>query len=89
MSTDTLPSWMQRARMAEVDPARVETIRAAVAAAWPRYEVSLQVARLVDTTATAVLVLRQHGAAVLTTTVHGYDVEDALAILASWAQVTT
>lgn len=83
-----MPSWMQRARSVEVDPSRVETIRAAVAAAWPRYEVSLQVVRLVDTTATAVLVLRQHGAAVLTTIVHGYDVEDALATLASWAQVS-
>jgi len=44
--------------------------------------------RLVDTTATAVLVLRQHGAAALTTTVHGYDAESALDTLASWAQVT-
>jgi len=79
---------MERARTLNADPARVETTRAAVAAAWPRYEVSLDVVRLVDTTATAVLVLRQHGAAVLTTTVHGYDVEDALATLASWAQVT-
>jgi ABC-type transporter Mla MlaB component len=80
---------MVRARSVEVDRTRVETIRAAVAAAWPRYEVSLDVVRLVDTTATAVLVLRQHGAAVLTTTVHGYDVEDALRTLASWAQVPT
>jgi hypothetical protein len=78
---------MERARTLNADPARVEAIRAAVAAAWPRYEVSLNVVRLVDTTATAVLVLRQHGAAVLTTTVHGYDVEDALRTLASWAQV--
>lgn len=89
MSTDALPRWMERARAAEVDPARVEAIRAAVATAWPRYEVSLQVVRLVDATATAVLVLSQHGAAALTTTVHGYDVEDALATLASWAQVST
>lgn len=89
MTADALPSWMVRARSVEVDRTRVETIRAAVAAAWPRYEVSLDVVRLVDTTATAVLVLRQHGAAVLTTTVHGYDVEDALRTLASWAQVPT
>jgi len=87
VSTDALPRWMERARSVEVDPARVETIRAAVAAAWPRYGVSLNVVRLVDTTATAVLVLRQNGAAVLTTTVHGYDVEDALATLSAWAQV--
>lgn len=89
MSAEALPRWMERARTLNADPARVEAIRAAVAAAWPRYEVSLNVVRLVDTTATTVLVLRQHGAAVLTTTVHGYDVEDALATLASWAQVTT
>jgi hypothetical protein len=89
VTADALPSWMVRARSVEVDRTRVETIRAAVAAAWPRYEVSLDVVRLVDTTATAVLVLRQHGAAVLTTTVHGYDVEDALRTLASWAQVPT
>ena len=88
MKDDALPQWMQRARSLEVDRARVETIRAAVAAAWPRYEVSLDVVRLVDTTATAVLVLRQHGAAAVTTTAHGYDVEDALRTLASWAQVT-
>jgi len=79
---------MERARTLNADPTRVETIRAAVAAAWPRYEVSLDVVRLVDTTATAVLVLRQHGAAALTTTVHGYDAESALDTLASWAQVT-
>jgi len=79
---------MERARTLNADPARVETIRAAVAAAWPRYEVSLNVVRLVDTTATAVLVLRQHGAAVLTTTVHGCDAVSALDTLASWAQVT-
>jgi hypothetical protein len=85
---DALPQWMQRARSLEVDRARVETIRAAVAAAWPRYEVSLDVVRLVDTTATAVLVLSQRGAAALTTTVHGYDAESALDTLASWAQVT-
>ena len=88
MKDDALPQWMQRARSLEVDRARVETIRAAVAAAWPCYEVSLDVVRLVDTTATAVLVLRQHGAAALTTTVHGYDAESTLDTLASWAQVT-
>ncbi len=88
MKDDALPQWMQRARSLEVDRARVETIRAAVAAAWPHYEVSLDVVRLVDTTATAVLVLRQHGAAALTTTVHGYDAESTLDTLASWAQVT-
>lgn len=87
MTDYALPSWMLRARTHEVDRSRVETIRAAVAAAWPRYEVSLSVVRHDDATATAVLVLRQHGAAVLTTTVHGYDVDDALATLAAWAQV--
>ena len=88
MKDDALPAWMQRARSLEVDRARVETIRAAGAAAWPRYEGSLDVGRLADTTATAVLVLRQHGAAALTTTVHGYDAESVLDTLASWAQVT-
>jgi len=88
VSAEALPRWMERARTLNADPARVETIRAAVAAAWPRYEVSLNVVRLVDTTATAVLVLRQHGAAVLTTTVHGCDAVSALDTLASWAQVT-
>lgn len=87
MSTDALPRWMERARTAEVDPARVEAIRAAVATAWPRHTVSFQVVRNADATATAVLTMHDGATLVLTTTVHGYDADEALRTIEAWAQV--
>jgi hypothetical protein len=80
-----LPAWMERARSAEPDASRVETIRAAVAAAWPALAVALSVVRGFDGTATAVLTMRSGERLVMTTTVHGHDADDALDMIDVWA----
>ena len=80
-----LPAWMERARTAEPDASRVETIRAAVAAAWPAHTVALRVVRGSDGTATAVLTLRRGERLVMTATVYGHDADDALDMIDVWA----